>query len=144
MSHQNCKVLFQCALKPDLALMKHGDLTEVGERGVTLVSIYTLYFLTSARQWWTKSAQLRSEQARVTLARAIYSSAQMLLLDDVEFTAPNGSKELTNSLNVFAALDVHTSQWIVDHCFRGQLVKGRTIIMAVCRRSSLVLPAKSV
>ncbi|KAH0838658.1 P-loop containing nucleoside triphosphate hydrolase protein [Lanmaoa asiatica] len=79
-------VLFQCALEPDLALLEHGDLTEVGERGVTL---------------------------RITLARVIYSSAEILLLDDV-----------------FAALDVHTSQWIVNHCFRGKLVKGRTIIMA--------------
>ncbi|KAG6371568.1 ABC transporter type 1, transmembrane domain-containing protein [Boletus reticuloceps] len=84
-------VLLQCALKPDLALMEHGDLTEVGERGVTLSG---------------------GQKARITLARAIYSSAQVLLLDDV-----------------FAALDVQTSQWIVDHCFRGKLVKGRTIIM---------------
>ncbi|KAF8446359.1 P-loop containing nucleoside triphosphate hydrolase protein, partial [Boletus edulis BED1] len=93
-------VLLQCALNPDLALMEHGDLTEVGERGVTL--------------------RLGLEQARITLARAIYSSAQVLLLDDV-----------------FAALDVQTSQWIVDHCFRGKLVKGRTIIM-VTHNISLV------
>ncbi|KAF8139844.1 hypothetical protein EV363DRAFT_1444330 [Boletus edulis] len=54
-------VLLQCALKPDLALMEHGDLTEVGERGVTLSG---------------------GQKARITLARAIYSSAQVLLLDD--------------------------------------------------------------
>ncbi|KAF8557389.1 P-loop containing nucleoside triphosphate hydrolase protein [Imleria badia] len=93
------EVLLQCALKPDLARMEHGDLTEVGERGVTLSG---------------------GQKARITLARAIYSSAQILLLDDV-----------------FAALDVHTSQWIVNHCFRGNLVKGRTIIL-VTHNVSLV------
>ncbi|KAG1889339.1 hypothetical protein F4604DRAFT_1711826 [Suillus subluteus] len=44
--------------------------------------------------------------------RAIYSSANTLLLDDV-----------------LAALDVHTSKWIVDKCFAGDLVKDRTIIL---------------
>jgi ABC-type multidrug transport system fused ATPase/permease subunit len=48
----------------------------------------------------------------VTLARAIYSSAEILLLDDV-----------------LAALDVHTSQWVVDKCFKGDLVKGRTVVL---------------
>ncbi|KAJ7071468.1 hypothetical protein C8F01DRAFT_1317436 [Mycena amicta] len=50
--------------------------------------------------------------ARVTLARAIYSKTEIILLDDV-----------------LAALDVHTSKWIVDKCFRGDLIKGRTIIL---------------
>ncbi|KAJ7071475.1 hypothetical protein C8F01DRAFT_1317450 [Mycena amicta] len=31
--------------------------------------------------------------------------------------------------DVLAALDVHTSKWIVDKCFRGDLIKGRTIIL---------------
>ena len=53
-------------------------------------------------------------QARITLARAIYSTAEILLLDDV-----------------LSALDVHTSQWIVRECFRGDLVRGRTIILVV-------------
>ncbi|KAG2113689.1 ABC transporter type 1, transmembrane domain-containing protein, partial [Suillus clintonianus] len=44
--------------------------------------------------------------------RAIYSLANTLLLDDV-----------------LAALDVHTSKWIVDKCFAGDLVKDRTIIL---------------
>ncbi|KIJ68811.1 hypothetical protein HYDPIDRAFT_81693, partial [Hydnomerulius pinastri MD-312] len=86
------EVLFQCALEPDLALLEHGDLTEVGERGVTLSG---------------------GQKARITLARALYSPAQVLLLDDV-----------------LAALDVHTSQWIIQNCLRGNLVKQRTIVMA--------------
>jgi ABC-type multidrug transport system fused ATPase/permease subunit len=63
---------------------------------------------------------LKYHQARITLARAIYSNAQTLLLDDV-----------------LAALDVHTAKWIVDKCFQGDLVKGRTLIIVVCRHHFL-------
>ncbi|KII94420.1 hypothetical protein PLICRDRAFT_36691 [Plicaturopsis crispa FD-325 SS-3] len=83
------KVIHQCALKRDIDLFDAGDATEVGEKGLTL-----------------------SQQARVTLARAVYSSAEILLLDDV-----------------LAALDVHTSKWIVEKCFAGDLVRGRTVIL---------------
>ncbi|KAF8811726.1 hypothetical protein BYT27DRAFT_7160557 [Phlegmacium glaucopus] len=85
------KVLHQCALERDLELFDAGDKTEVGERGLTLSG---------------------GQKARVTLARAIYSSADILLLDDI-----------------LAALDVHTSSWIIDRCFRGDLVKGRTVLL---------------
>lgn len=53
-------------------------------------------------------------QARVTLARAIYSNAKILILDDV-----------------LSALDVHTARWVVDNCFAGDLVEGRTLILVV-------------
>ncbi|KAJ7469587.1 hypothetical protein FB451DRAFT_1368560 [Mycena latifolia] len=85
------QVLHQCALEPDLALFQAGDRTEVGEKGLTLSG---------------------GQKARLTLARAVYSTASILLLDDV-----------------LAALDVHTAQWIVDKCFGGDLVQGRTIIL---------------
>jgi ABC-type glutathione transport system ATPase component len=52
------------------------------------------------------------QKARITLARAIYSSANVLLLDDV-----------------LAALDVHTAKWIVDKCLKGDLVRGRTVLL---------------
>ena len=52
------------------------------------------------------------QKARITLARAIYSSAEILLLDDI-----------------LAALDVHTAKWIVDKCFGGDLVRGRTVLL---------------
>ncbi|KAH7930564.1 hypothetical protein BV22DRAFT_1124835 [Leucogyrophana mollusca] len=85
------KVLHQCALERDLTLFDAGDRTEVGEKGLTLSG---------------------GQKARITLARAIYSSAQILLLDDI-----------------LAALDVHTSKWIVDKCLGGDLVRGRTVIL---------------
>ena len=65
----------------------------------------------------SKRGQIVNEQiiqARVTLARAIYSTAEILLLDDI-----------------LAALDVHTSKWIVDKCLKGDLVQGRTVILVV-------------
>ncbi|KAJ6519437.1 hypothetical protein C8R45DRAFT_1066135 [Mycena sanguinolenta] len=52
------------------------------------------------------------QKARITLARALYADTEIMLLDDV-----------------LAALDVHTAKWIVDKCLRGDLIKGRTVIM---------------
>ncbi|CAE6404190.1 unnamed protein product [Rhizoctonia solani] len=86
------KVVFQCGLETDLKLLKCGDQTEVGEKGVTLSG---------------------GQRARVSLARAIYSKAEIIILDDV-----------------LSALDVHTSRWVVDECFRGDLAAGRTWIIA--------------
>jgi ABC-type glutathione transport system ATPase component len=84
-------VIYQCGLKRDLSLFEAGDATEVGEKGLTLSG---------------------GQKARITLARAVYSSAEIVLLDDV-----------------LAALDVHTSKWIVDKCFKGDLLRGRTVLL---------------
>ncbi|KAK7681700.1 hypothetical protein QCA50_015047 [Cerrena zonata] len=84
-------VIEQCALKTDLELFSAGDETEVGEKGITLSG---------------------GQKARVTLARAVYSTAEILLLDDV-----------------LAALDVHTARWVVEKCLQGDLVRGRTVIL---------------
>ncbi|KAF8917347.1 P-loop containing nucleoside triphosphate hydrolase protein [Mucidula mucida] len=106
------QVIYQCGLERDISLFDAGDETEVGEKGVTLSG---------------------GQKARVTLARhvmtvvpsvtmAIYSTAEIILLDDV-----------------LAALDVHTAKWIVEKCFAGDLVKGRTIIL-VTHNVALTLP----
>ncbi|CAE6467389.1 unnamed protein product [Rhizoctonia solani] len=88
------KVLSQCGLDKDLALFDAGDQTEVGEKGLTLRQVNG------------------GQKARVSLARAIYSKAGIVILDDV-----------------LSALDVHTSRWIVDNCFRSDLVAGRTVLI---------------
>ncbi|PIL29335.1 ATP-binding cassette transporter [Ganoderma sinense ZZ0214-1] len=95
------KVLMQCALERDLSLFDAGDQTEVGEKGITLSG---------------------GQKARITLARAVYSSAEILLLDDI-----------------LAALDVHTSRWIVNKCLNGDLLRGRTIIL-VTHNVAMVSP----
>ncbi|KAF7977580.1 hypothetical protein HWV62_3166 [Athelia sp. TMB] len=66
-------------------------------------------------------------EARITLARAVYSSAEILLLDDV------------GNAIVSLPLDVHTSKWIVDNCFTGDLLQGRTIIL-VTHNIAMVSP----
>ncbi|KAJ7062926.1 P-loop containing nucleoside triphosphate hydrolase protein, partial [Mycena amicta] len=85
------QTIHECCLERDLELFDAADETEVGEKGITLSG---------------------GQRARVTLARAIYSSSQIILLDDI-----------------LAALDVHTARWIVEKCFRGSLVANRTVIL---------------
>lgn len=125
-----CLVIKQCGLERDLTLFEAGDLTEVGEKGLTLrlVDLPLVFHrsfklticLVAGKRFvlcavYTISYFLLSTQARVTLARAIYSYADIILLDDV-----------------LAALDVHTARWVVENCFKGDLVKGRTILLVVC------------
>ncbi|TFK78167.1 P-loop containing nucleoside triphosphate hydrolase protein, partial [Polyporus arcularius HHB13444] len=91
----------KCALKRDLELFDAGDLTEVGEKGLTLSG---------------------GQKARITLARAVYSSAEIVLLDDI-----------------LAALDVHTARHIVEKCLKGDLIDGRTVIL-VTHNVAMVSP----
>ncbi len=86
------KVLEACALEKDVELLADGDETEVGPKGVTL----------SGGQRW-----------RVALARALYSRAGILVLDDV-----------------LSAVDAHVGRTIVNVALTGDLAKGRTRILA--------------
>ncbi|KAJ7750388.1 hypothetical protein DFH07DRAFT_1062096 [Mycena maculata] len=95
------KVIHQCCLERDLELFAAGDDTEVGERGQNMSG---------------------GQKARISLARALFSTAEIILLDDI-----------------FASLDVHTANWIVDKCFNGDLITGRTVIL-VTHNVALVKP----
>lgn len=96
-------VIKQCALARDLGLFDAGDQTEVGEKGITLRCVSTPPFNLSSdvvfsfpvavakRLWFYASSPglhftKARVQARLTLARAVYSSADILLLDDVRYS----------------------------------------------------------
>ncbi|KAL7411452.1 hypothetical protein BDY24DRAFT_353656 [Mrakia frigida] len=98
------KVVYACGLSRDLEILSGGDQTEVGEKGITLSG---------------------GQKARITLARAVYSKAKILLLDDV-----------------LSALDAHTTKWIVEECFGSELLKGRTVLLAT-HHIALVTPVAS-
>ncbi|KAK6480073.1 multidrug resistance-associated protein 9-like [Huso huso] len=55
------EVVSTCSLKPDLAILPHGDMTEIGERGLNLSG---------------------GQKQRISLARAVYSNRDIFLLDD--------------------------------------------------------------
>ncbi|KAJ1599986.1 hypothetical protein NDA14_006518 [Ustilago hordei] len=71
------RVIDACALTPDLNILPEGDRTEVGERGVSLSG---------------------GQRARIALARACYSRADIYLLDDP-----------------LAAVDAHVGAHIFKH-----------------------------
>ncbi|OAP56564.1 hypothetical protein AYL99_09743 [Fonsecaea erecta] len=89
------QTLEACALIPDLANFKHGDLSNIGENGIGLSG---------------------GQKARVALARAVYSRAQILLLDDP-----------------LSALDQQTAEWIIKRCLCGNLMDGRIIVLVTHR-----------
>jgi ABC-type multidrug transport system fused ATPase/permease subunit len=95
------QVLHVCALAQDLAIFEDGDETEVGAQGITL----------SGGQKW-----------RLTLARAFYSRAGIIIMDDV-----------------FSALDAHVGKYVFENALLGELAKGRTRIL-VTHHASLCLP----
>jgi ABC-type multidrug transport system fused ATPase/permease subunit len=89
------KVIDACELLPDFGTFKHGDLSNIGEKGIGLSG---------------------GQKARVALARAVYSRASILVLDDP-----------------FSALDYKTAESIVHKLFQGPLVQDRTVILVTHR-----------
>ncbi|KIM46655.1 hypothetical protein M413DRAFT_440257 [Hebeloma cylindrosporum] len=98
------KTLEVCALVSDLEILEDGDESEIGERGVNLSG---------------------GQKARVSLARAVYSRASILLLDDV-----------------LSAVDAHTAHHLYHECLKGELLVGRTIIL-VSHHVQLCAPGAS-
>ena len=85
------KTVDACALTKDLEMFTDGENTEIGANGINL----------SGGQKW-----------RITLARAIYSRAGILVLDDI-----------------FSAVDAHVGRHILERCLGGELCAGRTRIL---------------
>ncbi|KAL8920824.1 MAG: hypothetical protein Q9208_005996 [Pyrenodesmia sp. 3 TL-2023] len=95
------KVLSSCALTKDLDMLPDGELTDIGANGINL----------SGGQRW-----------RVTFARALYSRAGILVLDDI-----------------FSAIDAHVGRQLFEDALTGELGKGRTRIL-VTHHVGLCLP----
>eukprot|EP01122_Echinamoeba_exundans_P011726 TRINITY_DN4766_c0_g1_i1.p1 TRINITY_DN4766_c0_g1~~TRINITY_DN4766_c0_g1_i1.p1 ORF type:complete len:1175 (+),score=383.98 TRINITY_DN4766_c0_g1_i1:538-4062(+) len=82
--------VFSCALKPDLAMLPKGDETEIGERGINVSG---------------------GQKQRIALARAVYSGADMYILD-----------------TPLSAVDQHTCSHIFTHAIKGAM-KGKTVVL---------------
>lgn len=95
------KVLEVCALEKDLDMLEDGEMTDIGANGINL----------SGGQRW-----------RVSFARALYSRAGILVLDDI-----------------FSAVDTHVGRQLFEDALLGKLGAGRTRILAT-HHVALCLP----
>ncbi|KAH7830294.1 putative ABC transporter C family member 2 [Monocercomonoides exilis] len=85
------RVIQACCLEQNLDILPGGDEAEVGKRGYNLSG---------------------GQCVRIALARAVYSSAEVFLLDDI-----------------LASVDAHVGQALVIKCI-SQLLKGKTVLLA--------------
>ncbi|KAJ5570856.1 hypothetical protein N7535_004516 [Penicillium sp. DV-2018c] len=95
------QVLFASGLERDISIFPDGELTDIGANGVNL----------SGGQRW-----------RVSFARALYSRAGILVMDDI-----------------FSALDAYTGRHVYEHGLTGPLGQNRTRIL-VTHHVGLCLP----
>lgn len=103
--HYYDMVCSACQLEADFGVLPDGDATVVGEKGISLSG---------------------GQKARISLARAVYSKADVILLDDV-----------------LLAVDVHVGKAISDQVLlRDGLLLSKTVIMATNAISVLPLAAQ--
>ncbi|KAG6999441.1 ATP-dependent bile acid permease [Physcia stellaris] len=99
------RVIHACRFEAELVALPEGDMTYIGVNGVNL----------SGGQRW-----------RLCFARALYSRAGILVLDDI-----------------FSALDAHTRLHLYEHGLTGPLAENRTTILAT-HHLSLCLPHAAI
>ncbi|XP_076445818.1 multidrug resistance-associated protein 1-like [Babylonia areolata] len=86
------RVLHACALEPDLEMLPVGDMTEIGEKGINLSG---------------------GQKQRVSVARAVYSDPDVILLDDP-----------------LSAVDSHVGRHMFDKVIGNSgLLRGKTRIL---------------
>jgi ABC-type multidrug transport system fused ATPase/permease subunit len=98
------RVIAACALERDLEILDAGDQTLVGEKGITLSG---------------------GQKQRISLARALYSTARHVFLDDC-----------------LSAVDSYTARHIFENAIDGELMQDRTCIL-VTHNISLALSSSS-
>ncbi|KAH8377825.1 hypothetical protein KR093_007269 [Drosophila rubida] len=96
-------VLNACALKPDIELMPSGDFTIIGERGINLSG---------------------GQRQRIAIARAIYSSANVVIMDDP-----------------LSSLDNEVGNHVFEQCVRQMLLKSNRSIILVTQQLQLIKEA---
>jgi len=85
------RVIRACQLEHDLTLLEDGDLTDIGEKGINLSG---------------------GQKARVSVARAAYADADVVILDDP-----------------LSALDPEVAANLFNDCIAGELMAGKTRLL---------------
>uniref|UniRef100_A0A1I8P9M9 ATP-binding cassette sub-family C member Sur n=1 Tax=Stomoxys calcitrans TaxID=35570 RepID=A0A1I8P9M9_STOCA len=99
-------VLDACALKPDIDLMPAGDLTVIGERGINLSG---------------------GQRQRVAVARALYSSANVVIMDDP-----------------LSSLDNEVARHIFEQSIKKMLLKANRTVILVTQQLNLIAQAHNL
>ena len=99
-------VIESCGLRTDLRTLPAGDDTLVGEKGIKLSG---------------------GQKQRAALARAIYSRARVVLLDDC-----------------LSAVDSRTAEWIMSQCITGKLMHDRTCLLVTHNTALTLRHAKHI
>ncbi|KAG1691094.1 Multidrug resistance-associated protein 1 [Nymphon striatum] len=87
------KIIYACGLKSDLQILPGGDNTEIGEKGINLSG---------------------GQKQRVSLARAVYSEADIVLLDDP-----------------LSAVDAHVGKHIFDNVIGPDGILNNTVSLVI-------------
>jgi ABC-type multidrug transport system fused ATPase/permease subunit len=93
-------VVTSCALGQDFAQFPAGDLSEVGESGINLSG---------------------GQKARINLARALYSNAEIYLIDDI-----------------FASIDVSVAKHIYKSAIQGFLLRNNKTVVLVSHQTQFL------
>ncbi|KAK7454037.1 hypothetical protein VKT23_011548 [Stygiomarasmius scandens] len=103
------EVIRACNLERDLDILPQRELTEIGEKGINLSGMkhFPLH-----RPLLTKLDYSGGQKARVSLARAAYSTSDTVLLDDP-----------------LSAVDSHVGKSILDNCLLNGPLADRTRIL---------------